>query len=139
MKIDFKHDISLRVRYGETDQMGYCYHGNFAQYFEVGRVEALRHLGVSYKNLEEQGFMLPVSELSIKYTFPAVYDDLLTITSFVTELRGARLVFDYTVTNESGQLIATANSVLVFVAKETKRPISPPSSFTQLLQPYEKA
>lgn len=139
MKIDFKHEISLRVRYGETDQMGYCYHGNFAQYFEVGRVEALRYLGISYKELEELGFMLPVSELSIQYKHPAMYDDLLTITSFVTEIRGARLVFDYTVLNESGKLIATASSVLVFVAKETKRPISPPTSFIRLLSPYEKA
>ncbi len=133
MKINFTHKTSLRVRYGETDQMGYCYYGNYAQYFEVGRVEALRSLGMSYKNLEEQGVMLPVSEFSVKYKRPAKYDDELSITTTITELRGARLLFDYIIENENDQLIATAQTTLVFVAKETMRPISPPSAFVDLL------
>ena len=133
MKINFTHKTSLRVRYGETDQMGYCYYGNYAQYFEVGRVEALRSLGMSYKKLEEQGVMLPVSEFSVKYKFPAKYDDELFITTKITELRGARLVFDYIIENEKDQLIATAQTTLVFVAKETMRPISPPGWFVDLL------
>ena len=62
MKIEFQNEIKIRVRYGETDQMGYCYYGNYAQYFEVGRVEAMRKVGMSYKSLEEKGVMLPVSE-----------------------------------------------------------------------------
>jgi acyl-CoA thioester hydrolase len=137
MKINFKHKTTLRVRYGETDQMGYCYYGNYAQYFEVGRVEALRNLGMSYKNLEEQGVMLPVSEFSVNYKFPAKYDDALSITTHITELRGARLAFDYIIMNENDQLIATAKTTLVFVAKETMRPISPPSTFIDLIAPYE--
>lgn len=138
MQIDFKHETSLRVRYGETDQMGYCYYGNYAQYFEVGRVEALRHLGMSYKNLEDQGIMLPVSEFSVKYKYPAKYDDELTVSTNITELRGARLTFDYTIKNEGGVLVATAQTTLVFVAKETMRPISPPASFVELITPYEQ-
>lgn len=138
MKINFKHKTTLRVRYGETDQMGYCYYGNYAQYFEVGRVEALRNLGMSYKNLEEQGVMLPVSEFSVNYKFPAKYDDALSITTHITELRGARLAFDYIIMNENDQLIATAKTTLVFVAKETMRPISPPSTFVDLIAPYEQ-
>ena len=132
------HKTQLRVRYGETDQMGYCYYGNYAQYFEVGRVETLRELGISYKQLEDQGVMLPVSEFSVNYKFPAKYDDALTITTHITELRGARLAFDYTITNESDQLVATAHTTLVFVAKETMRPISPPDSFITIIKPYEQ-
>ena len=138
MKIDFKHKTVLRVRYGETDQMGYCYYGNYAQYFEVGRVEALRELGMSYKQLEDQGAMLPVSEFSVKYKNPAKYDDALTITTYITELRGARLAFDYTITNEDNQLISTAHTTLVFVSKETMRPISPPDSFVTIIEPHEQ-
>ena len=83
----FNHTIQLRVRYGETDQMGYCYYGNYAQYFEVGRVETLRSLGLSYKQLENEGFMLPVSEFSVKYKSPAFYDDLLSIETTITETK----------------------------------------------------
>ncbi|MDG1332709.1 MAG: thioesterase family protein [Crocinitomicaceae bacterium] len=138
MKIDFKHETTLRVRYGETDQMGYCYYGNYAQYFEVGRVEAMRKLGMSYKQLEEQGVMLPVSEFSVKYKHPAKYDDALRITTHISELKGARLAFDYIIINETDQLIATAHTTLVFVAKETMRPISPPESFVTIIEPHEQ-
>ena len=138
MKINFRHEITLRVRYSETDQMGYCYHGNYAQYFEVGRVETLRQLGLSYKRLEDHGFMLPVSELSVNYKLPAKYDDALTIKTSITEMRGARLIFDYTITNEEDLLIATATTTLVFVAKETMRPVLPPPMFIEIIEPYEQ-
>ena len=80
-----KNQTNIRVRYGETDQMGYVYYGNYAQFFEVGRVEWLRALGVSYKSLEESGIMLPVIQLNINYMKPAKYDDLLTITTIMTK------------------------------------------------------
>jgi acyl-CoA thioester hydrolase len=136
MNIAFTHTTSLRVRYGETDQMGYCYYGNYAQYFEVGRVETMRLLGMSYRQLEEQGVMLPVSDFSVKYKLPALYDDLLHIQTTITNLQGARLRFDYQITNEAGKLIATAETTLVFVAKNTMRPISPPDYFMQVIAPY---
>ena len=138
MKIDFKHETSLRVRYSETDQMGYCYYGNYAQYFEVGRVEAMRNVGISYKELEDQGVMMPVSEFRVKYTTPAKYDDILKITTHISELRGARLAFEYTIKNENDQLVATAHTTLVFVTKETMRPISPPDYFVKLIEPHEQ-
>lgn len=136
MKTNFKNTIKLRVRYGETDQMGYCYYGNYAQYFEVGRVEALRSLGMSYRELEEKGIMLPVSEFSVKYKNPALYDDELTITTHIIEVKGARIVFDYEIFKESDLLIATAQTTLVFVNKETKRPISAPEDFLEMLKPF---
>lgn len=129
----FKHSIQLRVRYGETDQMGYCYYGNYAQYFEVGRVETLRKLGMSYKELEDNGYMLPVSEMNVKYKAPALYDDNLMITTTIEETKGARIYFSYTIHNSKGELISEATTTLVFVLKETMRPTPPPSSFQSLI------
>jgi acyl-CoA thioester hydrolase len=138
MEINFKHISTLRVRYGETDQMGYCYYGNYAQYFEVGRVEAMREVGMSYKSLEEKGVMLPVSEFNVNYKFPAKYDDLLSITTEIVSLKGARIVFHYIIHNENDQLIAEAETTLVFVSKETMRPIAPPKEFVGALADYSK-
>jgi acyl-CoA thioester hydrolase len=129
----FRGVTHVRVRYGETDQMGYCYYGNYAQYFEVGRVEALRSIGVSYKDLENQGVMLPVSEYAVKYFLPAYYDDNLKITTYVTKIEGARIYFEYEIFNESDKLLARAQTTLVFVSKSNMRPTSPPKSFTDLL------
>lgn len=126
-------EIQLRVRYGETDQMGYCYYGNYAQYFEVGRVEALRALGWSYKEMEEKGFMLPVSSFSVKYISPAFYDDLLTVHTRIIDLKGVRLYFEYEIKNEQGKLVATAETTLVFVDKNTMRPTTPPKDFVTLM------
>jgi acyl-CoA thioester hydrolase len=136
MKLSFSKAIELRVRYSETDQMGYCYYGNYAQYFEVGRVEALRSIGMSYKALEESGIMLPVSEFQVKYFAPAYYDDLLRIETKIIELRGSRLLFDYRIVNESEKVICTASTTLVFVQKENMKPIAPPAEFTDRIQPF---
>ena len=130
----FKSTTELRVRYGETDQMGYCYYGNYAQYFEVGRVEALRSMGMSYKKLEQSGFMLPVSDFSVKYKVPAIYDDQLTIVTYIRSLQGVRLIFDYEIFKGDSVLVAEASSTLVFVSKDTMRPVSPPEDFVELLE-----
>ena len=129
----FRGVAHVRVRYGETDQMGYCYYGNYAQYFEVGRVEALRVIGISYKTLEEQGIMLPVSEFNVKYFVPAYYDDNLKIITYVTKIEGARIYFEYEIFNESEKLLAKAQTTLVFVNKSNMRPTSPPKSFVDLI------
>lgn len=128
-----KSNTSLRVRYGETDQMGYCYYGNYAQYFEVGRVEALRELGMSYRSLEESGVMLPVSDYKVKYLRPAKYDDLLTIVTYIVKIEGVRLTFDYEIYNEDEKLVSKASTTLVFVNKETMRPSQPPEAFLSLI------
>ena len=139
MKSSFRHTNLLRVRYGETDQMGYCYYGNYASYFEVGRVEALRSLGMSYKSLEDDGVMLPVSHFEVDYIRPAYYDDELAVTTAITEVKGARLFFEYEIRNEAEELIASAKTTLVFVAKETMRPIPPPQAFLDLINEYHVA
>jgi acyl-CoA thioester hydrolase len=136
MNYNYQNTIQLRVRYGETDQMGYCYYGNYAQYFEVGRVEALRSLGMSYKSLENNGIMLPVLDFSIHYNSPALYDDLLTITTTIVKIEGAKLFFTYSIHNESTQLICTAATTLVFINKENNKPFKAPISFIQLLHNY---
>ena len=137
MNIEFIQKTSLRVRYGETDQMGYCYYGNYAQYFEVGRVEALRSFGMSYKDMENSGVMLPVSEFNVRYFAPAYYDDLLLITTKIIALKGPRLFFEYEIENENGKIISVASTTLVFVSKETMRPIPPSDDFMDLMQKHQ--
>lgn len=136
MQYNFIQKTTLRVRYGETDQMGYCYYGNYAQYFEVGRVEALRTIGMNYRDLEESGIMLPVSEFHVNYHSPAKYDDELIISTKITSIIGPRIVFDYEISNESGKLISSASTTLVFVKKETMRPTAPVEEFIKLLEPF---
>ena len=137
MKLNFSSLTTLRVRYGETDQMGYCYYGNYAQYYEVGRVEALRDIGMSYKSLEDRGIMLPVVDFKVNYKAPAKYDDNLTIHTEITETKGPRLTFNYTITNELGETIAISTTTLVFVSKKTMLPKAPPKDFLKLMLPYE--
>ncbi|MCP1995694.1 thioesterase family protein [Flavobacterium sp. HSC-61S13] len=120
-------EIQVRVRYAETDQMGVVYHGNYAQYFEMGRVEWLRNLGLSYKKLEETGVMLPVVSLKMDYKKPALYDDLLTVRTIFKSQTTVKIEFDYEITNEKGQLLTLGNSVLVFVDMKTKKPVVPPA------------
>lgn len=133
MDIHFTSQIPLRVRYGETDQMGYVYYGNYAQYFEIGRVEAMRELGMSYKDLEEMGYMLPVMNLNITYLQPAKYDDQLFVKTKVVSLNGVRLLFHYEVTKDEN-ILCTGETTLVFVNKETRRPIQPPKSFLECIK-----
>ena len=121
-----KHELKVRVRYAETDQMGVVYHGNYAQYFEMGRVEWLRKLGISYKWMEDNGVMLPVVSLNINYKKPARYDDLLTIKTILKSQSTVKIEFDYEILNEKQELLTIANSILVFVDMKTGRPTVPP-------------
>ena len=132
------HQIQIRVRYSETDQMRVVYHGNYAQYFEVGRVELLRNKGVSYKWMEENGIMLPVVSLSINYKKPARYDELLTLKTILKKQSSVKIEFDYELFNEEGELLTTGNSILVFVDMKTGRPIAPPTYLFVLLNRIEK-
>lgn len=127
------HELKVRVRYAETDQMGMVYHGNYAQYFELGRVEWLRNLGVSYKLMEGAGVMLPVVSLSMNYKKPARYDDELTVRTIFKSQTSVKIEFDYEVYNEKAELLTTGNSILVFVDMKTGRPISPPEHLKKLL------
>ena len=128
------NEIQVRVRYAETDQMGYVYYGNYATYFEVARVELLRSVGFTYKKLEEEGIMLPVFEFSIKYFKPAFYDDLLTIKTTLEYNDGARIRFHYEIFNESGSLLNKAETTLVFIDRRTNRPTIMPAKMKSLTQ-----
>ena len=121
------HEFNVRVRYSETDQMGVVYHGNYAQYFEMGRVEWLRNMGVSYKWMEENGVMLPVVSLTMNYKKPARYDDLITVKTIFKSQTSVKIEFDYEIYNENQELLTIAHSVLVFVDMKTGRPITPPN------------
>ncbi len=136
MEYKFSHVHKVRVRYGETDQMGYCYYGNYAQYFEIGRVEALRDLGLSYRAMEGEGVMLPVSELNIKYLKPSFYDDELVIETFLTEIKGPRIYFRYEIRNANNEITTTATTTLVFVDKESKRPTKSPEALKVALSKF---
>lgn len=118
----YMHEIQLRVRYAETDKMGVVYHGNYAQYFEVARVEMLRSLGISYRAMEEEGTMLPVVNLNIDYKQPALYDELLSVQTTISDLPGVKIHFTYKLLNQKQDILATASTTLVFVDVETKRP-----------------
>jgi acyl-CoA thioester hydrolase len=128
------HQIQIRVRYSETDQMGVVYHGNYAQYFEIGRVEWLRKKGISYKWMEDNGIMLPVVSLTINYKKPARYDELLTLKTILKKLSSVKIEFDYQLYNESGELLTIANSILVFVDMKSGRPTAPPTYISEVLK-----
>ena len=128
------YNSKIRVRYGETDQMGVVYHGNYAQYLEIGRIEWLRSLGISYKKMEEEGIILPVVSLSLKFKKSAVYDEVINVKTQLKKMPTASLDFDYEITNENGELLSTANTILVFVDKSTKRPTRCPQYILDKLQ-----
>lgn len=128
------HELKVRVRYAETDQMGVVYHGNYAQYFEMGRVEWLRNLGVSYRSMEEAGVMLPVVSLTMNYKKPAHYDDELTVRTIFKNQTSVKIEFDYEILNSKGELLTTGNSILVFVNMKTGKPILPPDYIVEKLK-----
>ena len=116
-------DYTLRTRYAETDQMGVVYYGNYPQYLELGRVEWLRAIGLTYKEMEAEGIMMPVVSLQIQYKKPALYDELITIRTKLKDLPSTKIEFDYEILNEKGELLSTANTILVFVDAKTFRPV----------------
>jgi acyl-CoA thioester hydrolase len=127
----------IRVRYSETDQMGYCYYGNYASFFEVARVEALRQNGISYKELEHLGILLPVKKFEITYLQPAKYDDLLEIKTQIIELAGVRIGFSYKTFSDAGQLLNEAYTLLVFVNAQTQKPMPIPEFIFEQLIPAQ--
>ena len=122
----YSFETKIRVRYGETDQMSFVYYGVYAQYYEVGRVELLRSLGLSYKEIEAMGFALPVVNMNINYKKPAFYDDELTIKTTIKELPSAKITFHYGTLNEKRELLNVGQVILVFINKKTGNPCSAP-------------
>jgi acyl-CoA thioester hydrolase len=126
----------IRVRYGETDQMGVVYHPNYASYFEVGRTEWLRQHGITYKKMEESGVMLPVVSLQINYKSSVYYDELIEVKTTLTKMPTASIEFEYKLTNENGDLLATGSTVLAFIDRERNRPMRCPKHLLDKLQKH---
>ena len=130
------HESKVRVRYGETDKMGYCYYGVYAQYFEIGRTELMRSFGLTYKEIEDVGIMLPVLTLNVKYIKPAFYDDELIIKTFLTRLPSVRIEFLYEIYNQNNKLLNTGDTTLVFIHSNSRKPLKAPEAFIKALTPY---
>jgi len=132
-----QHITNLRVRYAETDSMGYVYYGNYATYYEVGRVELLRSLGSSYKLLEDEGVLMPVVKLACHFKKAARYDEELQVETTIINFQPARIEFAYTIRNRAGEVINTGETTLVFVSSETRRPCRAPGWFVRLIHASE--
>jgi acyl-CoA thioester hydrolase len=132
----FIFDYEYRVRYADVDQMGYMYYGNYARLYEIGRVEALRDLGLSYKKMEEGGVMMPVYENYSRFIQPTKYDELLTIRVMVEEIPKTRFKFKYEILNEEQKKVHTGETTLVFINMKTNRLTTCPEAITRLLQPF---
>ena len=129
----YKQKTKLRVRYSETDKMGVVYHGNYIQYFEVGRVEYMRDIGVVYANLEKEGIGMPVVNIDINYRKPAVYDEELTIETWIEKLPTSKIIFHNRAIGESGNIVCDAKVTLVFINSKF-RPIKSPIAVIDALK-----
>ncbi len=132
----YSHEIKTRVRYADTDKMGYLQHGHYPAYYEIGRTEALRNLGISYKDVEESGIIMPIIDLNLKYIKPAYYDTLLTIKTYVKELPSVRITFFYEAFNEEKILINTCKTTLIFFDNKRQKPCVAPDNIFAKLEPF---
>ncbi len=133
----FTHDTQTRVRYGETDQMGYLYYGNYAQYYEIGRAEMIRSLGISYKEMESNlGIMMPVMSLQMRFVRPALYDELVTIRTILRELPTSTITFHMELFNEKKKLLNGGLVKLCFVEMSTNKTVPPPAYLIEKIAPF---
>ncbi len=126
----------IRVRYGETDQMGIVNNAVYPTYFEVGRTELFRDLGLPYSEIEKRGLMLPLAELKVKYHRPAHYDETLTINTALNEWPGSRIRVEHRIVNEKDQLLVTGETVLAYVKSDNRRPTRIPLFIESVIAPY---
>ena len=132
----YSHEIEIRVRYGEVDMMGYLYYGYYSFYYEQARVETMRSLGIPYKKMEELGFLLPVVDLQIHFIKPAYYDDIVRIKTLIKKMPMVRHYFHYEMYNQQNEIINEANTTLVYLDKETRKPVGCPAFVRDLLNPF---
>lgn len=132
----FSIETKIRTRYAEVDRMGYVYYGNYATYFEVARVEAMRKLGLSYRQMEDSGILMPVVKYEVDYKKAAYYDEVLTITCLIKELPQSRINFYYETRNDKGELLNTALTQLVFVSSDSGRPRRAPDVIVEPLKQF---
>ena len=129
-------NINIRVRYADTDQMGFVYYGNYAKYYEIARVELFRNIGLTYKSLEEMGIGMPVIEMKTNFIIPAKYDEKLVIHIKIPELPKLKIIFFYEIFNEKNELINTGETVLTFINLLTGKPKRAPSIMKDKLSKY---
>ena len=127
------HETSVKVRYAETDQMGVVHHSIYPQYLEIARLNWLDTLGISYKSMEEEGIMLPVFELNLKYHKPVTFDENIRIETRLREEPNVKIIFDYSLYNEQGNLVTTGYTVLVFMDAKTRKPVRCPNYMLEAL------
>ena len=129
-------NINIRVRYADTDQMGFVYYGNYAKYYEIARVELFRNIGLTYKSLEEMGIGMPVIEMKTNFIMPAKYDEKLVVNIKIPELPKLKIIFFYEIFNEKNELINTGETVLTFINLLTGKPKRVPSIMKEKLSKY---
>lgn len=133
---EFYFDFPYRVRYADVDQMGYMYYGQYARLYEIGRVEAIRSLGLRYKDLEDNGVIMPVYENKSRYFKPIRYDELITIRTKVLDIPKVRIIFHYEIRSESNELVHTGETTLVFMDTKTNKIIPTPIEIVEALMPF---
>ena len=134
----YQSETTVRVRYGETDQMGYVYYGIYAMYYEVARVESLRQLGLTYREIEAMGIIMPVLENKSRFIAPGRYDEELRIVTTLRDKPSVRIKFEYEIFNSENTLIHVGETSLAFVDKATNRPCRPPHAMQKVLEPFFK-
>jgi len=127
------HKMQFKTRYAETDQMGYIHHSIYPQYYEMGRISYMHQVGIDYKQMEKDGYILPVYTLFSKYFIPLTFDEQISLHTYVKFLKGVRLSFGYEIYNEAGQKATEAEVVLVFADAQTGKPIRPPQIYADKL------
>ncbi len=125
--------IDLRVRYYETDMMGVVHHSNYIRFYEMARTEMMRGISGTYKALEDEGIMMPVIEVSSKYHAPAYYDDVLSIKTTLTKIPTVRMIFEYEITNQNGELLNTGTVQLAYMHTDTRKACRAPKWFIDLI------
>jgi len=136
----FTTETPIRVRYGETDQMGYLYYGNYAQYYEVGRAEMIRSIGLTYAAMEKEfGTLMPVMSLNMRFVRPALYDELMTVKTILRELPGSTITFHHEIFNDKNKLVNGGSVKLCFVDARSNKSIKAPEFLLKKLRPYFEA
>lgn len=126
-------NFKVRIRYSDTDQMGYVYYGKYANFYEIARVELFRKLGFSYSQLEKKGIGMPVIEMKSKYLMPAKYDEIIKINIQIKEKPSAKILFHYKLYNEKNNLINTASTLLTFINLQSKKAIRTPKELLYII------
>jgi acyl-CoA thioester hydrolase len=130
-----QHEVKYRVRYADTDKMGYIYYGHYPRLYEIGRVELLRDLGMTYQMLEDElEISMPVRSLSIKFVRSAYYDELITIKTSVKSYSEQGVIFRSEIFNEKGKLMNAGDVSLAFVNAKTMKGCPPPKQLTDFFQ-----